>query len=207
MLVVFDPDGLTGAPYAKRVTAHTAAATTATIEAAAVIGTARAIDRDVPWVHALVAEDATATGIIALTNYAPGSGAAYSTTSTSMADVDATNMKVDFVVPPSGKVRIRVEAYQDLTSAIATPTTDSYYWTLHDGTSPLTELRISRLPALTLGSVSWQGRANVSWVVSGLTPGGSKSYKLQHRVADVKLEGRILRADAASIFEVMAVNI
>lgn len=59
MQIVFDPDGLTGAPYAKRVTAHTAAATTATIEATAVIGTARAIDRDTPWVHSLVARDLT----------------------------------------------------------------------------------------------------------------------------------------------------
>lgn len=56
-LIVFDPDGITGAPFAKRVTAHTAGATTATIEAAAIIGTARQIDRDVPWVHSLVAGD------------------------------------------------------------------------------------------------------------------------------------------------------
>lgn len=57
MLITFDPDGNTGAPYVKRVTAHTASATSATIEAAAVVGTARAIDRDVPWIHGMVSHE------------------------------------------------------------------------------------------------------------------------------------------------------
>lgn len=61
VVVVFDPDGLTGAPFGRRVTAHTAGATTATIEAAAIWGTARQIDRDTPWVHTMLAEDATGT--------------------------------------------------------------------------------------------------------------------------------------------------
>jgi hypothetical protein len=57
-VIVFDPDGSHGgAPFAKRVTAHTAGATTATIEAAALWGTARDIPRDCPWVHTVVAED------------------------------------------------------------------------------------------------------------------------------------------------------
>lgn len=60
VVIVFDPDGTTGVPFAKRVTAHTAAATTATIEAAAIIGTAREIAQDTPWVHSVVAEDMTA---------------------------------------------------------------------------------------------------------------------------------------------------
>lgn len=62
LVVVFDPDGLTGAPFAKRVTAHTASATTATIEAAAVIGTARDIARDTPWVHAAMTLDVAHCG-------------------------------------------------------------------------------------------------------------------------------------------------
>lgn len=61
MLIIFNPDGLVlpggSAPFAKRVTAHTASASTATIEAAAVIGTAYEIPRDIPWVHGPVAED------------------------------------------------------------------------------------------------------------------------------------------------------
>jgi hypothetical protein len=61
LVVVFDPDGLTGTPFAKRVTAHTAAATTATIEAAAYaaegLGVARDVPKDTPWVAAVLKED------------------------------------------------------------------------------------------------------------------------------------------------------
>lgn len=61
MIIVFDPDGLTGAPYAKRVTAHTASATSCTIEATAYttdgLGSARDIPQDTPWVAPMLAEN------------------------------------------------------------------------------------------------------------------------------------------------------
>lgn len=61
LVVVFDPDGLTGVPYAKRITAHTAGASTATIEAAALsvgeMGATRDVPRDTPWVATMLKED------------------------------------------------------------------------------------------------------------------------------------------------------
>jgi hypothetical protein len=61
IVVVFDPDGVTGTPFAKRVTAHTSGATTATIEAAEYtaegLGSARDVPRDTPWVATIMAED------------------------------------------------------------------------------------------------------------------------------------------------------
>lgn len=56
-VVVFNPDGRGNAPFAKRVTAHTLGATTATIEATALWGTAVDVPQDTPWVHAVLAED------------------------------------------------------------------------------------------------------------------------------------------------------
>lgn len=49
--IVLDPDGVFGAPEIAWVTAHTAAATTATIVRAREGSTARQHDRDVPWEH------------------------------------------------------------------------------------------------------------------------------------------------------------
>jgi hypothetical protein len=51
MALVLDPDGKFGAPEVVWVTAHTAAATTATISRGAESTTARQHDRDVPWIH------------------------------------------------------------------------------------------------------------------------------------------------------------
>jgi hypothetical protein len=58
MLIVLDPDGRTGAPQVVRCTAHTAAATTITVETAAVDGTtARAHKAGAIWTHGTVASD------------------------------------------------------------------------------------------------------------------------------------------------------
>lgn len=121
-LIVFDPDGTTGAPFAKRATLHTAGATTATIEAAAVIGTARSIDRDTPWAHTVVADDLRV--IRRATAYR-------SSNQTGIADITWTDVDVDvelfddlsafdlstntFTAPAAG--RIRVEACIEATAA------------------------------------------------------------------------------------------
>lgn len=49
--IILDPDGLNGAPEVVYVTAHTAAATTATITRGRESTAARQHDRDVPWIH------------------------------------------------------------------------------------------------------------------------------------------------------------
>lgn len=49
--IILDPDGINGAPEIAYVTAHTAAATTATVSRGQESTTARQHDRDVPWIH------------------------------------------------------------------------------------------------------------------------------------------------------------
>lgn len=49
--VIFDPDGIFGAPEVAWITAHTAAATSATIVRAREGSTGRQHDRDVDWIH------------------------------------------------------------------------------------------------------------------------------------------------------------
>lgn len=51
MAIVLDPDGLFGAPEIVHITAHTAATTSCTIGRGKEGTTARAHDRDVPWIH------------------------------------------------------------------------------------------------------------------------------------------------------------
>ena len=109
--IIFDPDGLEGAPVIKYITAHTAGATTATITAAAQEGTtARAISRDIPWVGALTRLDLNqpgGSGLIGYTSYKTGVDTSYNVTpGATLVDIDATNLKVTFVAPPSGIVSV-----------------------------------------------------------------------------------------------------
>lgn len=53
IFICVDPDGIAGAPEWMKITAHTAAATTATVERAAESSTARAHKADIEWVHTL----------------------------------------------------------------------------------------------------------------------------------------------------------
>lgn len=72
MAVVLDPDGFGGAPEVVHITAHTAAATTATVARGQEGSTARAHERDTAWVHSATASDypvsKTYTVTVATTN-------------------------------------------------------------------------------------------------------------------------------------------
>lgn len=57
MALVLDPDGFAGAPEIVYITAHSAAATTATILRAQEGTTARQHDRDMAWVHSVTVKD------------------------------------------------------------------------------------------------------------------------------------------------------
>ena len=61
MPITLDPDGVGGDPEIVWITAHTAGATTATISRAQEGTTARAHNRDTPWVHGPTALDVTPT--------------------------------------------------------------------------------------------------------------------------------------------------
>ena len=108
-VIMFDPNGRTGEPFAKRITAHGTNATSATIDAAAIYGTAREIKQGVPWrLTDIMDQDGNGSGLIALKEHIAGSASTYQTTSTTYVDMDATNMAFSFVGPPSGLVLVRI---------------------------------------------------------------------------------------------------
>lgn len=114
---------------------------------------------------------AHAVRTLAAAYYYPGSDVNLSTTSTSDADVDATNAAVTFTVPASGVVW--VEAHFMVNVGINTPMDV----TLREGSSTLSNTK-TRAAYVGGGSASYQGRVGIRWKVTGLTPGASKTYKL-----------------------------
>lgn len=168
VVVVFDPDGLEGAPFTKYITAHTAGATTATITAAAQEGTTtRAVSRDIPWVHTFTRLDGNGSGLIGITSYNPSTLQTIVPT-TSIADVDATNLKIDFVVPPSGKVLFILNAMARMETA-----SKYLHWLLRESST-----EIARQAAVR--EFTSESRVNARILVTGLTPGDAKTYKWAH---------------------------
>lgn len=172
MPLILDPDGVGGAPEIVYVTAHTAAATTATITKGQEGTVARAHDRDIPWLHGPTVKDFDApgggVGLIGLTQYHPAANIAISVTSTTFADVDATNLVVSFTAPPSGKVLVRLSAL------FSTPGSgQNSWWNLRSGSSDVvdSEVYLSNIAASTASFFSPSVR------ISGLTPGTAYTWK------------------------------
>lgn len=178
--IVFDPDGLSGAPFVKYVTAHAAGGVTATITAAAQetglpgMGGARAVDRDTPWVHAPTLADYPDHWLIAVKTYTPGATSTYNTTSGTYVDVDATNLVVAFTAPPSGHVLVRLSAL-----VLVQLSSDYLDWNLRDGSGDVagTDHRVLG------GTAATQMPGCVVIDKSGLTPGTTYTWKWGYRKA------------------------
>lgn len=110
-----------------------------------------------------------AGSLIGLTNYGPGTALSVSTTSTSFADVDATNLAVSFTVPASGNVLVKLQAGASVSSST------EMSWGLRESTTNLNDGIVCYSGA---GSLEVQG--HISFYVTGLTPGASKTYKFAH---------------------------
>lgn len=202
MAIILDPDGRAGNPEIAYVTAHTALATTATITKGQEGTTGRAHDRDTPWLHGPTVKDFDASGggvgLIGLTSYNPGTQQIVTTTSSSMADVDATNLVVAFTAPPSGKVLVRLTGY-----AIGAATT-GLSWALREATTDLT-------PGASLVYGVADQRFAVALLLTGLTA-GAHSYKWAHSrtsgagTVSTRYGGTIDQAGPA-VMEVWAVNL
>lgn len=133
------------------------------------------VDQTTTWMFGanLSVLPADPTGkLIAYTNYQAGSDTDTTTTSTSFADADATNLLVAFIVPPSGKVMIRVNGDTWNSSG-----SFNYFWALREGSSDLSNT--SRIMSAGNSDIN---PAHYTAVVTGLTPGAAKTYKLAHRV-------------------------
>lgn len=108
--------------------------------------------------------------VLASTFYAAGSdGATFTTTSTTLTDVDATNLSVTFTVPPSGIV------YVKLGGACREAGGNNNFWGLREGGSAVsgTEQNVAGGAAMT--------RPYYVTKITGLTPAASKTYKFAFR--------------------------
>lgn len=127
-------------------------------------------------------------GLLAVNYYAPTSLGTFSTTSATMADVDATNMKVDFTVPITGNVLIRLSAFADMNGAAG-----EGYWGIRESTTDLFAARMLRAGATADGYYA------VAFYKTGLTAGDSKTYKWSFAVATaVTQTQRILVQDGTA---------
>jgi hypothetical protein len=126
---------------------------------------------------------AVAGQILALKVYAPASQTILSTTSTTFADVDATNAVVTFTAPASGNVMVRVSAFADTGAG-------AYFWGLRESTTDQT--------TATTRVVRSGGQTNyvsVPMYLTGLSA-GSHTIKLSHAVT-AGVTGRIIVQDGS----------
>lgn len=112
-----------------------------------------------------VEDDNAAPGTILALAEATAS-AAYSTTSTTQADVDATNLAVTFTVPASGVVLIDVEGLSESVSGAI------HVLSVRESTTTIQTAMV--------GSGTFYGHTRITFRITGLTPGASKTYKLGH---------------------------
>lgn len=202
--ITVDPDGIFGSPEIIYVTALTAGATSATIARAQEGTTARQHNQDEDWVHTPTIKDydgaAGGSGLIGFTQYNPGTAVQPSTTSSTYSAVDATNLKVVFTAPPSGKVLISLCARAYQTGA------DWQHWGLLDvGNS-------NALVANTdaqVGSPNNNVRATHRCVVTGLTPGTVYTYAwgFKNESNSVAVDTIYGGASGPAVMEVWAVNL
>lgn len=108
------------------------------------------------------------SGLIGVTSYNPGSQTTVLRTSTTLADVDATNLAVSFTVPASGKVVVSLETY-----AFCGPDT-GLAWGLREGSTDITSKLVNYNSS---PSIYKEDRVTAEFHITGLTPGASKTYK------------------------------
>lgn len=173
MAIILDPDGRAGNPEIAYVTAHTASATTATITKAQEGTAGRAHDRDTPWLHGPTIKDFDASGggvgLIGVTAYHPASMTSVNTASSTLVDIDATNLVVVFTVPPSGKVLVCLSARAEVSNA-------GLDWGLREGSSVVTNSRA--IVNYDNGADGPRGHYRV--LFTGLTRGDVKTWKWAH---------------------------
>lgn len=107
-------------------------------------------------------------GILACTSYNPGTLANPTSTSTTLVDIDATNLIVTFTAPASGNVLVVLEGVGGNSG-----TTDGMSWGLRSGSSTV-------MPGSIVAGGSGTAVNNVftkSFKITGLTAGTSYTYK------------------------------
>lgn len=105
--------------------------------------------------------------LLGIKQYGPSSQANYTNSNATLSDVDATNLAVAFVAPPGGAVIVRAEA------AMYEQSGNGGWCTLglREGS---TNIAAARVLAPSPGAT----KCVASWVISGLTPGTTYTYKM-----------------------------
>lgn len=106
-----------------------------------------------------------ANGVLQVNRYAPAT-TVYSTTSATMADVDATNMAVTFTAPASGNVIVTLSAWQDWTTLPC-----NVIWDLREST---TDLNVGGI--IQRGATGEEAYTTLPCYLTGVSA-GSHTYK------------------------------
>lgn len=110
------------------------------------------------------------TPLLACVPYWPAASVAVSSNSTAWTDIDATNVKISFTVPASGKVMIRLVGVSDMSGS------GRYLWGLRDGGA-----LVSGSDGHIIDGISSPRRYCQDIYLTGLTPGAVKTYTWAHR--------------------------
>jgi hypothetical protein len=113
-------------------------------------------------------EGGSASGVLAYTSYNPGTLSSYTTTSTTVSDVDATNLAVTFTAPTSGKVLVTLSGVGGASGTA----NDNSLWALRESTTT-----IAGPSNAHAGNGSANSNLTMSFVITGLTGGSSYTYK------------------------------
>lgn len=193
MMVGFDPDGMAGEPEVVMVTKHDSAATWAQIVRAQEGTTARAHTNSgggADWGHGPFASDIPRAGMLLASKVYEPANLTIDVTSTTGVDLDATNLAVTFVVPPSGSVLVRLTAGAAMNSAA------NGWWTVREATTELKQ-------GLVADTTGIHGKTR-AFVISGLAPGASLTYKWGGKVASGTLTNYIGTGHGPAVMEVWA---
>lgn len=114
------------------------------------------------------ADHAHPTDILAVVSYSPPSN--FTTASATFADMDATNLKVTFTAPSSGKVLVTLSAN------VQAGTTTVYSYNLRDGSG---DVAGTTQPVLYNQNTAFF-KVSAPIYVTGLTPGQSYTWKWGH---------------------------
>lgn len=107
--------------------------------------------------------------VIGYVAYVPVGDTTYSSTTSTYADVDATNVKVTFTVPTSGAVLVRANFIAGPANTIGLGVN------LRSGSS---DVALTGQRSAYNSAGSQQMRMHHEWILTGLTPGASLTYKL-----------------------------
>lgn len=110
-------------------------------------------------------------GALAVVSYNPDPAVTPATTGTSLTDIDATNLKIDFTVPASGAVIVRLTAH-----GYTAASNSQLHWGLREGSSDVTGSDQQITNASSPSAIR-----TYTGYFSGLTAEAAKTWKWAHR--------------------------